>query len=82
TSGHTDAVTFPKVLADRAYSYQVVIDGYDKGIRRDNPVAPDGSQKVNFLDYNDGFGIPNSSIAQVYVVDPDTRIAYYLMTVQ
>ncbi|KAM6502916.1 immunomodulatory protein FIP-Fve [Amanita muscaria] len=81
TSGYTDAVTFPKVLANKAYKYQVVVDGVSKGIRRDHSVAPDGSQKINFLDYNAGYGIPNKSSTQVYAVDPDTGIAYYILTV-
>ncbi|KIL63837.1 hypothetical protein M378DRAFT_79184 [Amanita muscaria Koide BX008] len=79
--GFTDAVTFPKVLADKAYEYQVIVDGVSKGIRRDYSVAPDGSQKVNFLGYNEGHGILNSSNTQVYVVDPETNIAYYILTV-
>ncbi|KAM6502963.1 hypothetical protein JOM56_002940 [Amanita muscaria] len=79
--GFTDAVTFPKVLADKPYEYQVIVDGVSKGIRRDYSVAPDGSQKVNFLGYNGGHGILDSSKTQVYVVDPETQIAYYILTV-
>ncbi|KIL58061.1 hypothetical protein M378DRAFT_87029 [Amanita muscaria Koide BX008] len=81
TSGYTDAVTFPKVLTDKAYEYKVVVDGVDKGTRRDFSVAPDGSQKVNFLAYNAGLGIPTGSSIQVYAVDPNTGIAYYILTV-
>ncbi|KAI0640748.1 Fve family of fungal immunomodulatory protein [Trametes meyenii] len=71
-----DSVTFPRVLTDKKYSYRVVKDDIDLGIRAGYEVNSDGSQKVNFLEYNSGRGIPQTSSILVYVVDPDNGNQY------
>ncbi|KAI0676104.1 fungal immunomodulatory protein Fve-domain-containing protein [Trametes maxima] len=71
-----DSVTFPRVLTDKKYSYRVVEDDTDLGIRAAYEVNSDGSQEVNFLEYNKGYGIPDTSLIKVYVVDPDNGNQY------
>ena len=71
-----DSVTFPKVLADKNYSYRVVVDGNDLGTKSVHSVADDGSQKVNLLDYNKGYGVKDTSSIKIYVVDPDNGNQY------
>ncbi|KAF8653575.1 hypothetical protein AX16_003885 [Volvariella volvacea WC 439] len=73
-----DAVTFPKVLSDKAYEYRVVSGDKDLGVKAAYPVQADGSQKVNFLEYNEGKGIPDSTAIKVYVVDPSTGNQYLI----
>ncbi len=75
-SSYIDNVTFPKVLADKKYQYRVVAAGKDLGVRAGYTVQSDGSQKVNFLDYNAGGGIPDSQTIKVYAVDPDSGNQY------
>jgi hypothetical protein len=75
-SSYIDSVTFPKVLTDQNYSYRVVKDGTDLGVRAGYAVQDDGSQKVNFLDYNAGRGIDQGSTIKVYAVDPDSGNQY------
>nr|QMV83132.1 immunomodulatory protein [Ganoderma sp. TQC-2021a] len=71
-SRFVDNVTFPQVLADKAYTYRVVVSGRDLGVRPSYAVGSDGSQKVNFLEYNQGYGIADTNTIQVFVIDPDT----------
>ncbi|CAM1507715.1 Fc.00g045630.m01.CDS01 [Cosmosporella sp. VM-42] len=77
---YVDNVTFPRVLTDKAYKYRVIKGGWtsgqDLGVRKAYAVESDGSQKVNFLEYNSGCGIADSSIIQVYIVDPDNGNQY------
>ncbi|TBU30554.1 immunomodulatory protein FIP-Fve [Dichomitus squalens] len=70
-SSYVDNVVFPKVLTDKKYSYRVLVSGKDLGVRDGYSVQSDGSQKVNFLEYNAGRGIADSNTIQVYAVDPD-----------
>lgn len=74
-SAFIDSVTFPLVLTDKDYKYRVVIGGWengkDLGVRKSYKVSSDGSQTVNFLEYNSGYGIEDSNTILVYVVDPD-----------
>ncbi|KAL7280322.1 hypothetical protein ACG7TL_005239 [Trametes sanguinea] len=75
-SSFIDNVTFPRVLTDKAYTYRVYKDDTDLGVRKSYAVQGDGSQKVNFLEYNKGYGIPDSSTIRVYVIHPDTENQY------
>lgn len=77
-SSYIDNVTFPHVLTDKAYKYRVVKGGQDLGVRDSYAVASNGSQKVNFLEYNSGYGIPDSTTIQVYVIDPSTGNQYLI----
>ncbi|KAI9067963.1 immunomodulatory protein FIP-Fve [Trametes sanguinea] len=75
-SNFIDNVTFPRVLTDKEYTYRVYKDETDLGVRKSYEVQGDGSQKVNFLEYNKGYGIADSSTIRVYVIDPDTGNQY------
>ena len=79
-SSYIDNVTFPRVLTNKVYKYRVVKGGsggpQDLGVRNAYSVGADGSQKVNFLEYNSGYGIADSTTIQVYVVDPDNGNQY------
>jgi hypothetical protein len=75
-STYIDTLTFPKVLADKKYKYRVVKGSQDLGVRDGYGVGSSGSQKVNFLDYNAGRGIEDSSTIKVYAVDPDNGNQY------
>lgn len=70
-----DNVTFPRVLTDKKYKYRVITGGWnsgkDLGVLDAYDVSSDGSQRVNFLEYNKGYGIRDTTTIQVYVVDPD-----------
>nr|ACD44335.1 immunomodulatory protein 8 [Ganoderma lucidum]UOF75530.1 immunomodulatory protein [Ganoderma tenue] len=68
-----DTVIFPKVLTDKAYTYRVAVSGRNLGVKPSYAVESDGSQKVNFLEYNSGYGIADTNTIQVFVVDPDTN---------
>ncbi|KAI1793471.1 immunomodulatory protein 8 [Ganoderma leucocontextum] len=71
-SSYIDTVVFPQVLTDKEYTYRVVVSGKDLGVRPSYAVESDGSQKVNFLEYNAGYGIADTKTIQVYVIDPVT----------
>ena len=75
-SSYIDNVTFPRVLTDKEYQYRVVIGEKDLGLRKSYAVHADGSQKVNFLEYNAGYGIADNNRIRVYVVDPDSGSQY------
>ncbi|KAF4459075.1 immunomodulatory [Fusarium albosuccineum] len=79
---YVDNVTFPHVLTDKAYKYRVVKGGWgggqDMGVRNSYAVQSDGSQKINFLEYNSGHGIEDTHTIQVYVVDPDNGNQYLI----
>lgn len=70
------AVTFPRVLVDKHYSYRVVCGDIDLGTKRAQGTQIDGSETVNFLEYNHGAGIPETQHIRVYVVDPDSGNQY------
>ena len=71
-----ESVTFPCVLADKEYTYRVVVDNTDLGVRRANSVQVDGSQMLNLLEWNKGSGIRDRCRIRVYVVEPDTGSQY------
>ncbi|KAI0315158.1 immunomodulatory protein [Amylostereum chailletii] len=75
---YINTVTFPKALTDQGYQYRVRKGTTDLGVRGGYTVQPDGSQKVNFLDYNGGRGIEDSTTIKVYVVDPTTQNEYLI----
>ena len=77
-SSYIDNVTFPHVLDDKEYQYRVVVGEKDLGLCKSYAVHADGSQKVNFLEYNAGRGIADSNTIQVYVVDPDDNNNYLI----
>ncbi|KAI0731409.1 immunomodulatory protein FIP-Fve [Earliella scabrosa] len=66
-----DNVVFPRVLTNKRYDYRIVKNETDLGVRQAYSVSGDGSQKVNFLEYNAGRGIEDTSRIRVYAVDPD-----------
>ena len=77
---YVDAVTLPFVLVDKPYRYRVRSGRFDLGIRDTYELSPDGSQRINFLEYNKGLGIIDSTHIKVFVVDPDGRealVAYW-----
>lgn len=75
---YLDEVTFPKVLKDKRYKYRVVSGSTDLGIREPYDVQADGSQRINFLEYNQGYGIRDTNTVTVYLVDPETATEYKL----
>ncbi|KAI0364733.1 immunomodulatory protein [Pilatotrama ljubarskyi] len=75
-NNYIDSVTFPRVLADKVYTYRLMVDENDLGITKPYSVQSDGSQKVNFLEYNKGYGIDQAHKIRVYVVDSDTQNQY------
>ena len=77
-SSYIDNVTFPRVLTDKEYQYRVVKGDDDLGVRKSYSVAGDGSQKVNFLEYNSGYGIPDTTRIQVFVIDPSNGNQYLI----
>ena len=68
---YIDSLTFPQTLADKAYGYRVVTGDGDLGIKPSYEVQKDGSQVVNLLEYNEGYGVHESIPIRVYAVDPD-----------
>ena len=76
TGNYVDAATFPKVLTNKSYSYRVVVNGRDLGVRAANGVNSDGSQQVNLLDYSGGYGVDQGSRIQIYAADPDDSNQY------
>ncbi|KAH6880633.1 hypothetical protein B0T10DRAFT_495056 [Thelonectria olida] len=75
---YVDNVTFPRVLTDKVYKYRIVKGSQDLGVRDSYAVASDGSQKVNFLEYNKGYGIADTTTIKIYIVDPDTNNQYLI----
>ena len=64
------------MLTDNEYTYRVLVDGTDLGVRRANGVQMDGSQMLNFCDWNKGSRIRDRCQTRVYVVDLDTESQY------
>lgn len=77
-STYVDNVTFPKVLTDKVYKYRVVKGTTDLGIKDSYAVNADGSQKVNLLEYNQGYGIADTITIKIYIVDPDSNAQYLI----
>ncbi|KAF9472457.1 hypothetical protein BDN70DRAFT_900529 [Pholiota conissans] len=77
---YVDEVTIPVVLIDKQYKYRILSGGSDLGIRDAYELSADGSQRINFLEYNKGYGIIDSMHIKVFVVDPDGNealVAYW-----
>lgn len=72
---YVDEVTLPFVLVDKPYRYRVRSGRSDLGIRETYELSADGSQRINFLEYNGGYGIIDSTHIKVFVVDPDGKEA-------
>ncbi|KAH9846269.1 fungal immunomodulatory protein Fve-domain-containing protein [Lenzites betulinus] len=66
----------PRVLTDGHYAYRVRVDDTDLGVVRLYAVAADGSQTVNLLEYNKGYGVEQARKIRVYVVDAETQNEY------
>lgn len=75
-SSYIDNVIFSKVITLKTFKYRVVAGGSDLGVRNAYSVQSDGSQKINFLEFNAGRGIEDSKRIQVYAVDPDNGNQY------
>ncbi|KAH8820222.1 immunomodulatory protein FIP-Fve [Xylogone sp. PMI_703] len=75
---YIDNVIFPRVLTDKKYKYRIVKGEEDLGVQDAYSVHEDGSQKVNFLEYNKGYGIDDTITIKVYVVDPDNGNQYLI----
>ncbi|KAI0063118.1 Fve-domain-containing protein [Artomyces pyxidatus] len=73
---HIHSITFDRVLRDKVYQYRVVRGTQNLGIRAPPKVQSDGSQTVNLLDYNGGYGIPATLRIQIFVRDPATGNEY------
>ncbi|KAJ7360838.1 fungal immunomodulatory protein [Mycena albidolilacea] len=66
---YINSLTIPKPPTDKPYSYRVMKGDEDLGIRPTYERDPDGSQRVNLLEYHRGYGIPDRIRIQVYAVD-------------
>ena len=75
---YVDGVLFPRVLRDQLYSYRVVVGEQDFGTLEGAPVAGDGSQMVDFMNYNQGYGIDETITVRVYAVAPDSGNQYLI----
>lgn len=64
-------MTIPVLPSDKQYQYRVVKGDTDLGIRPTYTRGVNGSQDVNLLEYNGGYGIHDSVLIKVYAVDPD-----------
>jgi hypothetical protein len=73
---YIDNVVFPRVLRDKTYQYRLVKGDQDLGVRDAYAVAPDGSQRLNFLEWNSGYGIRDTTTIKVFAVDPDNGEEY------
>ena len=71
-SSYIDNVTFPKVLDTKSFKYRVIKGTTDLGVDAGFAVTSTGGNRVNFLQFNAGYGIPDTTPIKVYVVDPDT----------
>lgn len=72
-SSFINSVTFPQVLTDKPYTYRVIKGDQDLGIRPSYEVQPGGSQTVNLLEYNEGYGVPERIPVKVLAVDPEDQ---------
>lgn len=66
-SNYVDGVMFPNVRQDGSYTFRLQKGNVDLGTQPSYAVGEDGSQKVNFLEYNAGYGIRDDTRIQVYV---------------
>ncbi|KAF8143672.1 immunomodulatory protein FIP-Fve, partial [Mycena galopus ATCC 62051] len=66
---YIDSLTIPKPPSDKGYSYRVMKGDEDLGIQPTYERDPDGSQRINLLEYNQGYGISDRIRIRVYAVD-------------
>ena len=69
-NNYIDNLTFPKVLTDKPYKYRIVKGSSDLGVKDAYAAQSTGSQKINILEWNSGYGIDDKTTIKVYVVDP------------
>lgn len=65
-SSYIDVLTIPEPPSDREYNYRVVKGDVDLGIKPTYNRDRDGSQRVNLLEYNRGYGILDTTPIKVY----------------
>ena len=75
---YVDGVVFPRVLTDQPYAYRIVVGEEDFGALQGAPATMDGSQVVDFLAYNRGYGIDEALTIRVYAVAPDSGNQYLI----
>jgi len=68
---YIDVLSIPEPPSDREYQYRVVKGGVDLGIKPTYNRDRDGSQSVNLLEYNRGYGISDRTPIKVYAVGQD-----------
>jgi hypothetical protein len=68
---YIDVLTIPEPPSDREYQYRVVKGDVDLGIKPTYNRDRDGSQSVNLLEYNRGYGISDRTPIKVYAVGQD-----------
>lgn len=69
---YVDAVFLPNVPRDKPYTFRVQKGDVDLGTRPTYELEDDGSQKVNFTEYNAGYGIRDDTPINIYARDPET----------
>lgn len=68
---YIDSIIFPVVPSNKTYQYRVIKGSEDLGIQPTYTLNKDGSQTVNLLEYNGGYGIQETIPIQVIAVDPE-----------
>ncbi|KLO20748.1 kinase-like protein [Schizopora paradoxa] len=68
---YIDELTIPLLPSDKQYQYRVVKGDTDLGIKETYPREIGGSQRINLLEYNEGYGIQDTVPIKVYAVDPE-----------
>lgn len=68
-SMYVNSTTIPFVPADTQYTYRVVKGQSDLGTRKTYERNPDGSQTINFMEYNSGYGVIDSTHLKVFATD-------------
>ncbi|EJD51339.1 hypothetical protein AURDEDRAFT_57009 [Auricularia subglabra TFB-10046 SS5] len=64
---HIDRLVIPQPPGGGTYLYRVLKDETDLGVRPTYLLEADGSQVVNLLEYNQGYGIHDSRRVRVFV---------------
>ncbi|TFK67614.1 kinase-like protein [Pluteus cervinus] len=67
---YIDSVTLAHIPDHEGYGYRVAKGDTDLGIRPGYAPEPDGSQRVNLLEYNQGYGIADHIPIKVFAIDP------------
>jgi len=68
---YIDELTIPVLPSDKQYQYRVVKGETDLGIKSTYPREANGSQRINLLEYNAGYGLHEATPIKVFAVDPD-----------